>query len=84
MEEKIGGDIMILKDGREISYKWTGKLIHCKDGGYAGSMNEVPIVAQGDTKKELISELEDILREVAKAESKGTKEKTLFTQTVKN
>ena len=41
----------------------TVKIIHCKGGGYVGSMQEIPIVVQADNIKELNDKLAGGLRE---------------------
>ena len=51
MKESIGGVTSIIKDGKPFDYKWTGKMIPCKDGGYR--RNGVNIVVQGTTQKEI-------------------------------
>lgn len=50
----------------------TVKIIHCKGGGYVGSMQEIPIVVQADSMKELNEELAGCLRAYIKHQQQVT------------
>lgn len=48
----------------ELGY--TAKVLQCEDGGYAGAIQELPIVAQADSIEELRDRLSGCLMACAK------------------
>lgn len=74
----LSGMSELIAQETPIKIAWTANVTPCKNGGYAGVIREVSLVAQADTMDKLRSRLEEGLAEYIKYESLDAMPRTMI------